>query len=138
MYRATKDKKYLVWANHIADFIINHPALPADKIPFWDYNTPDIPATYRDASAAAITASALVELSQYNDAKNSARYLGFAEQVVRSLSTPTYTAPIGENGGFILKHSTGNLPGNGEVDVPLTYADYYYIEAMLRIKALKK
>ena len=137
MYRSTKDKKYLTQANKIADYIINHPNMTADKIPYWDYNSPDIPATYRDASAASIAASALVELSKYTDAKKSETYLGFAEQVIRALSSQVYTANYGENGGFILKHSTGNLPGGTEVDVPLTYADYYYIEAMLRYKALK-
>lgn len=137
MYRCTKDPKYLAQANNIAKFIINHPRLPEDKIPFWDYDTPEIPATYRDASAASITASALLELSKYSDAAKKQNYIAFAEKVIRSLSTKTYTAPYGENGGFILKHSTGHLPGNSEVDVPLTYADYYYIEAMMRYKALK-
>ncbi len=137
MYRATKDKKYLQQSNNIARFILNHPKLPADKIPFWDFDTPEIPATYRDASAAAITASALLELSTYVDAKKSAEYVKVSETIIRNLSSKTYTAPYKENGGFILKHSTGHLPGNSEVDVPLTYADYYYIEAMLRYKALK-
>ncbi len=137
MYRATKDKKYLQHSNNIAAFILNHPKLPADKIPFWDFDTPEIPATYRDASAAAITASALLELSKYVDAKKSDDYVKVSETIIRNLSSKTYTAPYKENGGFILKHSTGHLPGNSEVDVPLTYADYYYIEAMLRYKALK-
>lgn len=137
MYRCTKDPKYLAHAKKIAAFIMQHPSTPEDKIPFWDYNTPEIPATYRDASAAAITASALLELTKYVNPKTSVSYTGFAEKVIRSLSSPTYTAPYGQNGGFILKHSTGHLPGNSEVDVPLTYADYYYIEAMLRYKALK-
>ncbi|MBV9987131.1 MAG: glycoside hydrolase family 88 protein [Chitinophagaceae bacterium] len=137
MYRSTKDKKYLVQADAIAQFLLHHPNLPADKIPYWDYNSIDIPATYRDASAAAITASALLELSRYTDAKKSAQYISTAEQIIRALSSRVYTAAPGENGGFLLKHSTGNLPGNSEVDVPLTYADYYYIEAMLRYKQLK-
>ena len=138
MYRSTKDPKYLIQAKNIANFIMTSPVLPADNIPFWDYNSPEIPATYRDASAAAITASALLELSKYTDANKTASYIGFSEKIIRSLSSPTYTAPYGENGGFILKHSTGHLPGNSEVDVPLTYADYYYIEAMMRYKAMKK
>ena len=137
MYRSTKDKKYLTHANHIAHFILDHPNLPADKVPYWDYNTPDIPATYRDASAASITASALIELSKYTDAKNSELYMRTAEKIIRSLASRTYTADTGENGGFILKHSVGNWPGNSEVDTPLTYADYYYIEAMMRYKALR-
>ncbi len=138
MYRATKDKKYLTQANQIAHFIMNHPRKPADNIPYWDYDTPDIPATYRDASAAAITAAALLELSGYADTKNSSSYFTFAEKIIKVLSTPTYTAKQKENGGFILKHSTGHWPGNSEVDVPLTYADYYYIEAMMRYKSMAK
>ncbi len=138
MYRATKDKKYLIHATNIARFIMNHPKKPADNIPYWDYDSPDIPATYRDASAAAITAAALLELSGYTDAKKSNIYFSFAEKIIQSLSSPTYTAIANSNGGFILKHSTGHLPGNSEVDVPLTYADYYYIEAMLRYKAMSK
>ena len=138
MYRSTKDPKYLAHANKIANYIMNNPALPADKIPYWDYNSPDIPATYRDASAASIAASALLELSKYVDTKKSQYYINFAEQTIRTLASRTYTAPVGENGGFILKHSTGHLPGSSEVDVPLTYADYYYIEAMMRYKALQK
>ena len=138
MYRSTKDVRFLNFANNIAKFITTHPSLPADNIPFWDYNTPEIPATYRDASAAAITASALLELSKYVDEKKKQSYIAFSEKVIRSLATKTYTAPIGENGGFILKHSTGHLPGNSEVDVPLTYADYYFIEAMMRYREMKK
>src|SRR6478609_2611055 len=134
MYRVTKDPKYLAQANKIANFILTNPTLPADKIPYWDYNSHDIPATYRDASAAAIAASALIELSKYAGAQKGANYLGIAEQIIRNLSTRTYTADPGENGGFLLKHSTGHLPGSSEVDVPLTYADYYYIEAMMRYK----
>lgn len=137
MYRSTRDHKYLVQAEKIAKYIMTHPNLPADKIPYWDYNSPDIPATYRDASAAAITASALIELSRYADATHKATYVKFSEDILHALAGPAYTAPVGQNGGFILKHSTGSLPGSSEVDVPLTYADYYYIEAMLRYKALK-
>lgn len=137
-YRFTRDRKYLTHATKVANFIINHPSMPADMIPYWDYNTPEIPATYRDASAAAITASALLELSKYVDQPTSMKYVSVAEKIIRSLSSKTYTAPYGENGGFILKHSTGHLPGNSEVDVPLTYADYYYVEAMMRYKAMKE
>lgn len=138
MYRCTKDTRYLVHANKIARFITTHPSMPEDKIPYWDYHSPEIPATYRDASAAAITASALLELSRYTTITQSHAYKSFAEKILRSLASPAYTAPYGENGGFILKHSTGHLPGNSEVDVPLTYADYYYIEAMLRYKAMQQ
>ena len=133
-YRYTRDKKYLAQANQIARFMIHHPKLPQDGIPYWDFDSPDIPATYRDASAGAIMAAALLELSQYVAEPLKKEYRQMAEKVVRALSTPTYTANIGENGGFILKHSTGHLPANSEVDVPLTYADYYYIEALMRLR----
>lgn len=138
MYRATRDKKYLTHAIRVADFLLSHPNTPADKIPYWDYNSIDIPATYRDASAGAILASALLELSTYADVKKSAAYLQRAEQIIRALSTPTYTAKPRQNAGFLLKHSVGNIPGNSEIDTPLTYADYYYIEAMMRYLALKR
>ncbi|NDA62857.1 MAG: glucuronyl hydrolase [Chitinophagia bacterium] len=135
-YRYTKNKVYLNQANQIAKFMIHHPRLPEDGIPWWDYDSPDIPATYRDASAGAILASALLELTQYNTEPLKKEYRQMAEKIIRSLASPTYTANISENGGFILKHSTGHLPGNSEVDVPLTYADYYYVEALIRLRAM--
>lgn len=138
MYRYTKDPKYLAQANHIASFILQNPNLPKDKIPYWDYNAPNIPNAYRDASAGAIMASALIELAGYTDAANAKKYLETAETIIRTLSSPEYKAIFGNNGGFILKHSVGHLPKNSEVDVPLTYADYYFVEAMLRYKALNK
>jgi len=138
MYRETKDPKYLEQAKNIAAFLLNHPNLPADKIPYWDYNAPDIPNALRDASAGAIMASALIELSGYVDAALAKTCLNVAETQIRTLSSPDYFAEKGTNGNFILKHSVGNVPGNSEVDVPLTYADYYYIEALLRYQALNK
>jgi rhamnogalacturonyl hydrolase YesR len=132
MYRETKDRKYLEQAKHIAAFILRHPTLPADKIPYWDFNDPGIPNTLRDASAGAVIASALIELSGYVDAASSKEYLNVAETQIRTLSSPEYFAENGSNGNFILKHSVGYLGGNIEVDAPLTYADYYYIEALLR------
>lgn len=134
MYRETKDPKYLEQAQNIASFILNNPSLPANKIPFWDYDAPGIPNTYRDASAAAILASALIELSEYSDKNLSAKYLDVSKTILQSLSSPEYKAGIGENGGFILKHSVAHLPKNTEVDSPLPYADYYYVEAMMRYK----
>lgn len=136
MYRETKDPAYLEQAKHIAGFIINHPRLPADKIPYWDFDAPEIPDAKRDASAGAIIASALIELSGYVDKELGKQYLNVAETQIRTLSSPEYFAEKGTNGNFILKHSVGHLPGNSEVDVPLTYADYYYIEALLRYKNL--
>ncbi|MDR1938447.1 MAG: glycoside hydrolase family 88 protein, partial [Tannerellaceae bacterium] len=137
MYRETQDVKYLEQAKNIAGFILNHPNLPADKIPFWDFNAPDIPNAKRDASAGAIICSALVELSGYVDEDLSKSYLQVAETQIRTLSSPEYFAEKGTNANFILKHSVGHLPGNSEIDVPLTYADYYYIEAMLRFASLE-
>jgi unsaturated chondroitin disaccharide hydrolase len=136
MYRFTKDPRYLEQAKQIANFILNHPNLPKDKVPYWDFNAPTIPdpTTTRDASSAAIIASALLELGQYSSKKDQAGYVAVAEQMLTSLSAPTYRAKLGENGGFLLMHSTGSLPGKSEVDVPLTYADYYFLEALLRYK----
>lgn len=138
MYRETKDKKYLDQANHIASFILSHPNLPADKIPYWDFNAPGIPGALRDASAASIIASALVELSTYTRGKQSRQYIQAAETILRSLSSATYKAGPGTNGGFILQHGVGHMPAKTEVDVPLTYGDYYFVEAMVRYKALPK
>ncbi|MBP8959557.1 MAG: glycoside hydrolase family 88 protein [Bacteroidales bacterium] len=136
MYRETKLERYLKQAKNIADFLINHPNLPEDKIPYWDYNAPNIPDELRDASAGAIMASALIELSGYVDQITAQKYLQVAEKQIRTLASPEYLAKVGENGHFILKHSVGSLPGKSEVDVPLTYADYYFIEAMLRYRNL--
>ncbi|MCV9387375.1 glycoside hydrolase family 88 protein [Reichenbachiella ulvae] len=134
MYRYTKDPKYLTQATGIADYILNHPNLPADKVPYWDFNAPDIPEADRDASAAAIMASALLELTDL--AKNK-EYFVAAEQMLSTLSSEVYRGAPQTNGGFILKHSVGNMPDGNEVDVPLSYADYYYVEALMRYKNRK-
>jgi alpha-L-fucosidase len=134
-YRETKDKKYLDQAEHIASFILHHPNLPKDLVPYWDFNAPNIPNEPRDVSAAAVMASALYELSTYSKNKN--EYRKTADKIIESL-TKSYRSPIGENKGFILLHSTGSKPANSEVDVPLSYADYYYLEALLRMKRLNE
>ena len=134
MYRFTKNKKYLKQAVHIADFILHHPNLPEDKIPFWDFDAPRIPSAKRDASAAAIMASALLELGRYTDGDKKREFVASAETILESLSGENYRARQGENGGFLLLHSTGALPMNSEVDVPLIYADYYFLEALKRYK----
>jgi hypothetical protein len=134
MYRFTKNKEYLTLANNIARFLLNHPNLPADKIPYWDFNAPDIPNAKRDASAGSIMASALLELAQYSKGSDKKRYVQTAETIIRSLASPAYRAPLGANGGFLLLHSVGHLPAKSEIDVPLTYADYYFIEALQRYK----
>ncbi|TRZ41597.1 glycoside hydrolase family 88 protein [Robertkochia solimangrovi] len=137
MYRATGDSKYLEQAKHIADYLLSHPNLPEDMIPYWDFNAPGIPDALRDSSAAAIIASALLELSTYTDGENSQRYIQAAETMLKNLLKPEYLAEVGENGGFLLKHGVGNMPNNTEVDTPLSYGDYYLVEAMLRYKNLK-
>lgn len=128
-YRETKDTRYLQQAERIADFILKHPNLPADGIPYWDFNAPDIPNATRDASAAAILASGLYELSDYS--ARGKQYRAAAGKILQQL-TKSYRSPIGENKGFILLHSTGHLPAGSEIDVPINYADYYYLEALLR------
>lgn len=137
MYRETKDKKYLEQAKKIADFILKHPNLPADKIPYWDFNAPNIPAALRDASAAAITTSALFELCNYVGATTGKYYFGEAEAMLKSLASPQYHSAPGANGGFIIQHCVGHFPAGTEVDVSLSYGDYYFIEALKRYKEFK-
>ena len=136
-YRETKDPRYLEQADKIAQFLLSHPNLPADKIPYWDFNAPNIPDALRDASAACIMASALLELSKYVDQKKSKQYFKAAETMLRTLSNSTYQAAAGTNGGFIIQHGVGHFPAGTEVDVPLTYGDYYYVEAMIRYLGMK-
>ncbi|WP_017258761.1 glycoside hydrolase family 88 protein [Pedobacter arcticus] len=138
MYRETKNKKYLAQAEGIAKFVINHPNMPKDKVPYWDFDAPKIPNEERDASAAAIFASSLLELSTFTKAENKKLYFSTAEQMLVSLASPAYTAKLNENNNFILKHSVGHKPGNSEINTPLVYADYYYLEALLRYKKLTK
>ena len=132
MFRETRNSAYLAQATNIANFILRHPRLPADKVPYWDFDAPDIPAAPRDASAAAIMSSALIELSGMVGGESGRQYLALARQQLLSLSSPAYRARPGQNGNFILMHCVGNLPARSEVDVPLNFADYYYLEALLR------
>jgi rhamnogalacturonyl hydrolase YesR len=134
MYRETHRPEYLAQAGKIARFLMNHPRLPEDKIPYWDFDAPEIPSAPRDASAAAIMASALIELSDYSDPELGHQCLGLARQQLLSLSSPAYLAKLGENGGFLLRHCVGFMPKHSEVDVPLNYADYYFLEALLRYR----
>ena len=138
MYRETHEQKYLDQAKHIAAFILQNPNLPKDKIPYWDFNAPNIPDALRDASAGAVMASAFLELCKYADKKDGQLYFNTAETMLKTLSDPHYLAKPGTNGGFILEHSVGSLPAKSEVDVPLTYADYYFVEAMKRYKNINK
>lgn len=133
-YRETGDKKYLDFAKNIADMIMNR-VKTEDAIPYWDYDAPVTKETPRDASAAAVTASALLEMSTMLD--DGKVYFDYAEKILKSLSSDNYLAKKGENCGFILMHSTGSLPNGSEIDVPLNYADYYYLEALQRYMNLK-
>lgn len=135
-YRETGDEKYLAQAEHIVNYIMGA-VQTEDKIPYWDYHDTAIPDAPRDASAAAVTASALLELSTLTkDAEKSKTYVEYAEDILLSLSSPEYMAEEG-NGNFLLKHSVSHKPLNSEIDVPLVYADYYYLEAAQRYLALK-
>ncbi len=148
-YRETKDKRFLNTAIKAADYYVNHENLPSDKITWWDFNAfqqgykpgkrsnaGKICTNYRDASAAALTASALFELSTYTKGAKSEKYYKTAVQIVHALGSDVYRAKEGENGNFIIKHCVGAIPQNSEIDVPLVYADYYFVEALMRYKAL--
>ncbi|WP_187260509.1 glycoside hydrolase family 88 protein [Pontibacter beigongshangensis] len=132
-YRETGDKRFLELAENIGQFILNHKNLPADMVPYWDFDAPNIPDAPRDASAAAVIASAFYELSTYS-AAHTARFKTAADQIMAALSSDAYLVPATASHPFILRHSTGNLPKNDEIDVPISYADYYYLEALLRKK----
>lgn len=134
-YRYTKNKAYLDQAEATALFFINHKNLPKDGIPYWDFNDPDIPNTARDVSAATIMASALLEFGTY---KENDRLLTYAEKVLKTLNSKEYILSKDVSAPFIFKHSTGNKPANSEIDEPIVYADYYYLEALLRKNARKK
>ncbi len=127
-YRYTKDSRYLDMAEKIYNFIFTHKNLPEDLIPYWDFDAPNIPNEPRDASAAAIIASALYELASYDKTT----YRQTADRIMESLASPSYKALVGTNGNFLLMHSVGSIPHNNEIDVPLNYADYYFLEALTR------
>lgn len=150
VYRETKDPRFLATAERMADFYLDHKNLPADKIPYWDFNageagyTPgvnsnalNVQTKYRDASAAAITASALFELSGYVKGKEN-KYRKAAVQMLKSLASPAYRAPEGGNGNFVIMHCVGSIPHKSEIDKPLVYADYYFAEALQRYGASLK
>jgi len=130
-YRYTKDPAYLKRAESSADFFINHPTLREDGIPYWDFKDPAIPEAPRDVSAGTIMASALLELATYT---NNEKYSEYSNKVIESLKSDEYIIKANENVPFILDHSTGNWPKNDEIDGPLVYADYYFLESLLRAK----
>ena len=134
MYRETGEKDFLKQAKRVAKYLMKHPDMPEDKVPYWDFDAPVTQNTPRDASAAAVMASALIELGQIVGEKEGKKYINYAEMQIRSLSSPKYLAKPGTNCNFVLMHCTGSLPGGREVDAPLSYGDYYYVEALLRLK----
>jgi unsaturated chondroitin disaccharide hydrolase len=136
MYRETKDLKYLKFAEKIASFILNHRNLPADKIPYFDFDAPSGKSTPRDASAGSLIASALYEISTYPTSK-AAYYRTMADIILNSLNK-AYLSDYKANKGFLLTQSTGSYPQNSEVNVPLIYADYYYLEALVRRNSIEK
>lgn len=150
IYRETQDKKFLNAAIGLTNFFLENKNLPKDHIPYWDFNAnqegfkPDFKydanlykESPRDASAAAIVSSALLELCNYVPEKRN-DYINASKNILKSLSSNQYLAEAGSNNNFLLKHSTGSLPHNQEIDVPLVYADYYYLEALLRYKNMNK
>lgn len=128
-YRYTHDQKYLDQARKVYNFIFSNKNLPEDLVPYWDYNAPNIPNEPRDVSSAACTASALYELDTYLPEKG---YKQTADKILKNLASPFYCAKVGENGNFILMHSVGSIPHGAEIDVPLNYADFYFLEALMR------
>ena len=134
MYRETGLQEYLQQAVNVGEMIL--PYLPEDGVTYWDFNDPAIPDTYRDASAAAVMASAYLELSGYVGKKQKMKYKETAEKIIRTLASDDYLCAPGECHGFLLKHSVGSIPHGSEIDVPLTYADYYFLEALIRYKNL--
>lgn len=129
-YKETGNPEFLSQAEKIADYYIAHQNLPEDKVPYWDFLAPGIPSEPRDASAAAIAASALLDLSEY--AESGASYLDFAEQTLNTLASPAYFSFDNTEQNFLLMQSTGNKPGNSEINTSINYADYYFLEALGR------
>ena len=134
-YRETKDVKFLNQAVNVAEMIIKR-NVASDKVCYWDFDAPIKMETPRDASAAAVIASAFLELSTF--AENGDRYFDYAEEILKSLSSKKYLSEKGQNKGFVLMHSVGSLPHGSEIDTPINYADYYYLEALKRYNDLKK
>lgn len=130
-YRYTKDEAYLIQAEQTANFYLNHEGLPADGIPYWDFDDPDIPNAPKDVSAATIMASAFFELNEYT--KNDL-YIQYANKVLENIKKPEYLLAASVKTPFILTRSTGNYNKNSEIDCPIVYADYYLLEALLRQK----
>lgn len=133
-HRETGDPAFLATARRLADYFIAH--LPADHVPYWDFQAPGRPDAPRDASAAAIAASALLELSTLLAAGEGRPYRQAAEAILTALAAPPYLAR-GTDSPSVLLHAVGHHPNGSEVDVGLIYADYYFIEALRRYQHLR-
>lgn len=132
-YRFTQDEAFLTKAREIYEYIFAHPNLPEDLIPYWDYDMPAGQNPPRDVSAAAVTSSALYELTGYISDQT---ILDRANLILNELGSDKYLAKANADHFFILDHSTGNMPKSDEIDVPIIYADYYYMEALIRQKQM--
>jgi hypothetical protein len=130
-YRYTKNTRYLNRAIATAEYFLNHKNLPKDGIPYWDFDDPAIPNAPRDVSAGTIVAAAMVEIYGYTQEE---KYLDYSKKVMTSLKSPDYILPADFDAPFILDHSTGNWPKNDEIDEPIAYGDYYFLETLIRLK----
>jgi len=128
-YRYTKDVNYLNQAKSNLEFYLNHPNMREDGIPYWDFKDPAIPNAVRDVSAATIIASACYELYSFTDSQI---YKSYSDKVINTLKSEEYILDTGIKAPFILNHSTGNWPKKDEMDEPIIYGDYYFLEALLR------
>lgn len=129
VYRETKEKRFLDFAEKVTDAYLAR--LPKDYIPYWDFDDPRGAGAPRDASAACVVASALLELSNYVDAEKGARYRDASMKMLASLSSERYKTD--DTKPAFLLHSTGHHPAGTEIDASIIYADYYYIEALSRL-----
>lgn len=133
VYRETRDRRFLDFARKVTDVYLAR--LPEDYVPYWDFDAPNTADTPRDASAASVVASALLELQGYVDQETGDRYRKSAEKMLASLSSDSYRSS--DHRSSFLDHSVGHHPAGSEIDAAIIYADYYYLEALLRLKKLQ-
>ena len=134
VYRETHDPRFLDFACKVTDTYLKR--LPDDYVPFWDFDAPGIPHAPRDASAACVVASALLELQEYCPDEQAKQYKDAAIRMLASLGSEKYRSDMHRSS--FLDHSTGHHPAGSEIDASIIYADYYYIEALTRLKRLDK
>ncbi|CAH8281520.1 unsaturated chondroitin disaccharide hydrolase [Mariniflexile fucanivorans] len=133
-YRETGRDDFLNTSIKLADHFLNR--LPEDGIPYWDFDDPKIPNAPKDASAAAVAACGMLELANVlKDEKLKTKYTNAAKKFVKILSTEKYLS--GKTNDALLLHSTGHHPKGTEIDVPIIYADYYFMEALTRLEKLE-